>query len=405
MPKSFYNLLTASGFGNLCDGLLLVVLPLYAATQTRNPAEISALLFAAMLPWLMFSPFAGVLVDRYNRKNLMVFVSLFRCFLLFCACLIIFWQIDGVFWLYMLAFLLGCAEVIFDTVSATILPSIVSTEELEEANRYLAAVQFVTNDFLGKSLAGFLFSVTPWAPFFLQSLLHGGAAKAIYQISVPLAYKPITHKRQPLYSQIATGFRVLWHHPVLRTLSLLSVVRNILESGATAVLVLYALELLQLDEVGYGLLLSCAAVGGIVAAFFVQYLLAAWGSGNTLVIAIFLAGITFAVISFFPNTFVVAVMLFLFTMTEVVWNVVSTSFRQSVVPSELLGRVNASWRLTSRGTRSVGAIMGGVIAAAFGLTVPFLLMGLGGVIMSILTASRINNRAFEAGRDHAVVGD
>ena len=72
MQQPFHKLLLSAGLGNLSDGLFLVALPLYAATLTRNPAAIAGMVFAATLPWLVFSPLAGVLIDRYDRKRIMV---------------------------------------------------------------------------------------------------------------------------------------------------------------------------------------------------------------------------------------------------------------------------------------------------------------------------------------------
>lgn len=72
MRQPFSKLLVSAGLGKLSDGLFLVALPLYAATLTRDPAVIAGMVFVATLPWLVFSPFAGGLIDRYDRKRIMV---------------------------------------------------------------------------------------------------------------------------------------------------------------------------------------------------------------------------------------------------------------------------------------------------------------------------------------------
>ena len=247
-----------------------------------------------------------------------------------------------------------------------------------------------------------LFSVVPWLPFLTQLLAQGTAARAVQ--ALPGTYQPASRPGadSSVWSLVVEGFSWLFGHPTLRTLSILSVIRNIVEAGASAILVLYALEILKLNEAAYGVLLACAAVGAVLATLVTERVLRRFGSGNTLVASIVLAGVSYGVIGLVPNVFVVGSMLALFAVTEVVWGVVSTSFRQAATPDYLLGRVNGSWRLTSRGTRAIGALFGGGIASVFGLTAPFIVMGAVVVVMGLLAAPHLSNHAFETSSRAAV---
>lgn len=408
MPKPFFKLILATGLGNLSDGLFLVALPLYVSSLTREPKLIAGIVSIALLPWLIFAPFAGALVDFFDRKRTMVLVNTVRCALLLVLTMSLAFHWKSLAWLYLIAFLMGVTEVLFDTASATILPAIVSKRELERANNRLLATQLVTNDFLGKPIGGFFFGVVPWLPFLIQALAQGVAARAAW--AIPGAFRPTVQpaqSMQTLWLSMVEGFRWLLKHPTLRTLSILSLIRNILEAGASAILVLYALEILQISEAAYGALLACAAVGALLATFVVKTILKRFGPGTTLVVSIVLARISFGVIGLFPDVLVVGCMLALFAVTEVIWGVVSTSFRQAVTPDRLLGRVNGSSRLTSRGTRAIGALLGGVTASLFGLSAPFVLMGIVIVAMGLFAAPYLSNRAFEVfeGPVAAVVGD
>ena len=319
MQQPFRKLLLSAGLGNLSDGLFLVALPLYVATLTRDPAAIAGMVFAATLPWLVFSPLAGVLIDRYDRKRIMVRVNAARCLLLAGLTLSLALNVVGIGWLYLVAFLMGVAEVLFDTASATILPAVVPKSDLERANNRLLATQLVTNDFLGKPIGGLLFSVAPWLPFLTQLLAQGTAAKTVQ--ALPGTYQPAPRPGadSSLWFSVVEGFKWLLGHPTLRTLSILSVVRNIVEAGASAILVLYALEVLKLNEAAYGVLLASAAVGAVLATLVTERVLQRFGSGNTLVASIVLAGVSYGVIGLVPNVFVVGSMLALFAVTEVVW--------------------------------------------------------------------------------------
>lgn len=328
MRQSFHKLLLSAGLGNLSDGLFLVALPLYAARLTRDPTLIAGMVFAATLPWLVFSPLAGVLVDRCDRKRVMVWVNVARCLLLLWLTVSLAFGVGRLSWLYLIAFLMGAAEVLFDTASATILPAVVSETDLERANNRLLATQLVTNDFLGKPIGGVLFSVAPWVPFFLQLLFQGAAARTVQ--ALPGSYRAASQperSEQSIWSSIKEGFQWLLGHATLRTLSLISVIRNVVEAGASAIIVLYALDVLNISEAAYGVLLACAAVGAVLATFVTEPILRRFGSGSTLIASIILAGVSFGVIGLVPNVVVVGLMLALFAVTEVVWGVVSTSFR------------------------------------------------------------------------------
>ncbi|HEX2991810.1 MAG TPA: MFS transporter, partial [Anaerolineales bacterium] len=153
---NFWKLWGANGFSNLGDGLYQVTLPLLAAQLTRSPSAIALLGVMLSLPWLIFALQAGSIVDRSDRRKVMLWVNGGRLLILLGLTAAVLTGKASMIVLYAAALLLGIGETLVDTALTSIVPSVVSQERLTWANARITAAQTVTNTFLGPPLAGYL---------------------------------------------------------------------------------------------------------------------------------------------------------------------------------------------------------------------------------------------------------
>src|SRR6185503_15783670 len=153
---NFWKIWSANGFSNLGDGLYQITLPLLAAQLTRSPSLIAMLGVMTSLPWLIFALQAGSIVDRSDRRKVMLWVNGGRLLILLSLTWAVTMGYASLPMLYVAALLLGIGETLMDTALTSIVPSVVSKDRLTWANARITAAQTVTNTFIGPPLAGYL---------------------------------------------------------------------------------------------------------------------------------------------------------------------------------------------------------------------------------------------------------
>jgi predicted MFS family arabinose efflux permease len=164
-------------------------------------------------------------------------------------------------------------------------------------------------------------------------------------------------------------------HRLLRRLAGSLGVWNLVGNANGAMFVLLATRRLGLSEAGFGVLLACAAVGGVAGGVLAERIVARLGEGLAMRAALTFAGLASFAIPIFPNVVVVAVVFAIEGLCGVVWNVITLTLRQEVVPDRLLGRVTSAYRLVGVGTLPIGAALGGFIVNSYGYTATYWVSG------------------------------
>jgi MFS family permease len=357
LGRNFAKAVVASGFANLADGVLWVALPLLAVQLTRSPLLIAGVTVAARLPWLL-APVAGAFADRLDRRQSMLRVNLVRTVLLGGLALAVATDLATLAMLYAVAVLLGIGETLFDTSAQSLLPALVSRDDLTRANSRLYAVELVANEFIGPPLGGLLVGAGCLA-LIVGSFRAAGAGPA---------------GSTRLRDDIAEGARFVWRHPVLRPLAIMLGVQNMAFSAAFSVFVLFAVDPgpMGLSKAGYGILTATIGVGSLLGSWLAAPTERRLGRVRTLVLSVVVnaAGLVVPVVTALPVPIGAS---WLATGAAIVlWNVVTVSLRQRITPDRLLGRMNASYRLVGWGTMPLGALLGGLLAEALGLRGAFL---------------------------------
>jgi len=199
-------------------------------------------------------------------------------------------------------------------------------------------------------------------------------------------------------ADIREGLNYLFAHRLLRTLALMVGVMNLASSAAFAIFVLYAVAPgpMGLDEFGFGVLMTALAVGSLLGSFLVERVEKRLGRATLLSVAVAISAASTAIPGLTPNPWVVGAAFALAGFGSVMWNVVTVSLRQRIVPDALLGRVNASYRLLAWGTQPVGSLRGGILAQAFGLQVKFVLAGVSTLVLLPLFLTIVTDRTIDA---------
>lgn len=435
LGANYWRLWIASVVSNLGDGISGVAYPWLASAVTRNPVHIALVGVATRLPWLVFSLPAGVITDRVDRRRLVVAMDVIRTVVTIAVALVVLaYQGDlaspeligsgqaqppagsGLLLavLYISATLFGLAEVLRDNAAQTLMPAVVAKENLERANGRLWGAEMIMNSFVGPPLGGFLLAVAFALPFFLDAGTFAVAAAMAALLTG--SFRPEGGERAPARSFIADlkeGFRWLWSHRLLRTLAIVLGLLNAAGSASFATIVLFAQEVLHLDATGFGLLASAGAVGGVAGSFLAARISKSLGSGPSLASTFIVGGGTATVIGFTSSAPVVWVMFALGSFSAVLWNVITVSLRQAIIPDRLLGRVNSVYRFFGWGMMPIGIFLGGLLVEVvdgfsnreLGLRAPFFAAAAVELLLLIYAMPRLTTAKIEAARASAEASD
>jgi MFS family permease len=368
LGADFTRLWTASAVSTIGDGVTMVAGPLLIASLTRDPVLVAGAAFVQSLSWLLFSLVGGVLADRLDRQRLIVAVNAVRAVALGGLCAAIATGTVTIPLVYAVFCLLGACETIADTAAVARLPAIVAPERLAAANARLMATFTIGNQFAAKPLGAWLFAGAAALPFGVDALTFVAASVLVAGMrSVPAEPRPPATLR----GDIAEGVRWLWSMRLLRCLALSMGIANVAFCGAFAVFVLYARERLGLSGVGYGLLLTTFAVGGLAGTAVAGRLQAWFGATWVLRVGLVVEALTHLTLATTRRPWLAAAILVVFGVHTMVWGVIVTTLRQRAVPGRLLGRVAGVQTLLEAAGATFGLLLGGVLAQGLGITAPF----------------------------------
>lgn len=383
LGKNFRWIWSSSTAGNLADGILLAAGPLLVASITRDPLAVATALFLQRLPWLLFGVFAGALIDRLDRRLLTIQVDLFRAAVLgLLAAAIISGHLNLAV-IYVALFLIGTAETIADNTATTLVAVTVPKGLLGQANARLFGSVVVTNQLAGPPLGAFVFALGSALPFGLNTACFVGAGLFVSKVELPQRRqreKRSTSVRQ----EVIEGLRWLWSHAAVRTLAIMITLFNVTFGAAFSVWVLYAFERLGLGELGFGILMTASAIGGLIGSALFRRLEVRFSYAFLLRVGLIIETFTHLALALTTSPFLAAAVMLMFGAHAIVWGTTSTTIRQRAVPDPLLGRVTSVYMLGSTGALSVGTLLGGAIARRWGIIAPFWFAFVGSALILLL---------------------
>ncbi len=392
LPGSYWRLWTASGISNLGDGVLLAALPLLAARSTDSALSVSLISTFFTIPWLLFALPAGALIDRIDRRRILVSADLFRGVLVAGLAAIAAVTDVQIWMLWVLAFGLGVGEVFFDSTSQAILPAIVPADRLEQANGWRYSVEMATNTFLGLPVGSVLFAAAVWLPFGVDAVSF--VVAAVLAASLRGSFKPATAATpQSMRADVGEGFRWLWGHQLLRNLAIGLALTNLAFAACESTFVLFATRELGVSERFFGPLVAIVGGGSILAGMLGSKLVDKVGRRFAILVAAFAPAVTMTAIGTVAITWWVVAMTTVQAVMITIWSIIAVSLRQQIVPDHLFGRVNSVYRWFSWGAMPIGGVLGGVVAQNFGLRAPYFFGAAVILIAYVLIATHVTESA------------
>jgi MFS family permease len=382
MGTPFRWLVGSAWVGNLGDGIALAAGPLLVASQTQDPVLVALAGLLQRLPWLLFGLYAGVLADRVDRRLLVIAVDLLRAAVLVVLTAALVTGVVNVPTVLVAMFLLGTAEVFVDTTSATLLPMVVDKRDLGIGNARLMTAGITMNQLVGPAVGAALFAAGLAWPFVVQAVCLGLGAVLISRMAVPSVVRPAGPSH--VGRDIAEGFRWTWGNPAVRTLTLTIVLFNVTYGAAWSVLVLYATQRLDLGPVGFGLLTSVGALGGIVGTASYDWLERHVSLADIMRVGLIVETLTHLGLALTTTGWVAMVIMFAFGAHAFIWTTTQRTVRMRAVPTELQGRVGSLYSIGVFGGIIAGQALGGVIAQVWGVTGPFWFAFVGSAVLLAL---------------------
>jgi predicted MFS family arabinose efflux permease len=340
---------------------------------------------ACYLPWLLFGLLGGAVVDRTDRRDLMWRTDVLRAVLVGGFAALVAGGSATIAALAAVSFLLGIAETFFDNAASAIVPMLVDDSGIERANSWIFSTQTVMSTLLGAPIGGALYVLGRAVPLVTDAASFALSAVLVAMVSGSFRARSAQDEPTTIRRDISDGLRWLFGHRLLRVLAMLLAVLNGSFAAAEAVLVLYALDVLHLSTVGYGLLLTLVAIGGLVGTVLAPALLRWLGLRSMLAGVGLLQGVMLLGVGLTSSRVMAVAAMLLVGASSMAWNVVTVSLRQRIVPARLLGRVTSSYRVIGLGSMPVGALLAGVLARTYGLHAPYLIGG--AVLLAAAAAS------------------
>jgi predicted MFS family arabinose efflux permease len=376
-------LLASSWTTNLGDGIAIAAGPLLVASLTDDAFLVS---LAALLRWappLIVGLYAGVLSDRLDRRMVVIAANLVRAVVLSVLVVMMLAGTVSIIGALLALGLLATAEVFADNTSATLLPMLVDREDLAIANSRLQTGFITLNQLAGPPIGAALFAAGRAWPFMTEAVLVTVGVMLASRILLP-AHGDDTDSTSSLRRDMAEGLRWTLHHAAVRTLALTILVFNITFGAAWSVLVLYATQRLGMGAVGFGLLTTTSAVGGLLGTALYGSITRRVSLSNVMRVGLVIETLTHLALAVTTSPWVASLIFFIFGAHAFIWGTTSVTVRQRAVPSEFQGRVGGVYMISVYGGLVAGSAVGGALAVHFGVTAPFWFAFAGSAVFLVL---------------------
>ncbi|MGH8861919.1 MAG: MFS transporter [Jatrophihabitantaceae bacterium] len=404
LAPRFWRLYASSATSNLADGVGRTAFPLLGATYTRNPVLISGLVTFAFLPWLLFALPSGALVDRVDRRYAMSAANAVRAVTSAALAVLVLADTATIGVIYVASFLLGLAETVYDSASRAILPQVVANVDLDRANGLLTVEETLGQTFLGAPIGSAIFAVALSLPLIVNA--SGFAVAALLVLTLRGSYRAMrVEAPTSIRADMRDGVRWLARHRFLRSLTMLSASSALFGAMTNGVFVLYVLDELRLPAGDFGFVLLGAGVGGLIGGLLAPPLARRFARGPILVWATLGTAVATGAMGLTRNGYLGSVLFGVAGLSVMIWNVLTMSLRQALIPHHLFGRVQGAYRTLVWGAIPVGALAGGVLAAHVGVRAVLVIDGVLSLGTTLVLAVVVRGHRDLLARGHATAAE
>jgi MFS family permease len=381
---------TVSSVGTLVSGLAF---PLLILAITRSPlvAGIAGALRA--LPYLLFSLPVGALIDRWNRKRVMLLCDAGRAIALGSIPVALAFERLTVAQIYAVALVEGTLFVFFNLAEVACLPRVVATEQLPAATAQNQATDSIAG-LVGPSLSGVLYSASHALPFVADAVSYAVSVVSLLFIRTEFQGER-TAPRRRLRVEIGEGLAWLWRHPLIRYIALLTGGWNFVTAGEILIVIVLA-QHLGANPLVIGVLFAIGGLGGIVGAIIAPRLKERLSFSQAIIGSTCVGALTWPLLILAPNVLVLGLIEAVQFTTGPLYNVVQFSYRLALIPDELQGRVNSVFRLLAFGFQPLGLAVTGYLLQAKGPVTTVLCFS--AVMLALAISCTLNPHVRAAGK-------
>ena len=362
-----------------------VVYPLLILALTNSPAAAGIAGALGSIPYLLLSLPAGALIDRWDRKRVMILCDIGRGLAVASVAIAILFKALTIWHVYLVALIDGSLFVLFNIAELVALTRVVSREQLPQAtgqNEAAFGVVSITAPTFGTFLYGILGRSVP---FIFDAVSYTVSVISLFFIKAPFQTERVTVTRN-LRAEIAEGLNWLWHQATIRHLAILAGGINLATSSVPLITIVLAKEM-GAGDAQIGLIFSIAGIGGILGSLIGGQIQKRLTFGQAIITVIWSLALLFTLYAIVPHFFLLGVVSALGFMLITVYNVVGISYRLALIPENLQGRVNSTFRLLAFGFRPLGMALSGLFLERVGTTPTIILLSLWLLLFAFLTTS------------------
>jgi MFS family permease len=356
--SDFWKYWTGQTISNLGSSITLFALPLLVFKLSGSALDLGIASAATFLPYLLFGLILGAWADRVNRKRMMIGTDIGRAFIVASIPLLFAFGILTIWWIYIVAFIHATLTICFEAGEFAAIPSLVNQDDLVTANGRIQA-SYSGASIIGPLLAGVLVTLIPLSALLLfdaLSFLASSFSLALIRISFNKG-----GKRAPtsIRSDVTEGLRYVFSNPVLRNISIMMALVNFVGSTTYAQLIFFAKTRLQATDFQASLLYSAGSLGVVILALAAGPLRKHWSFSTVALGALMLEGILTVVFSLMRLYWAAVVLWTLIGGLGILFNINTSSLRQTIVPNQLLGRVMSIASVIAWSAIPLGSLLGG----------------------------------------------
>ena len=358
----------------------MLAFPLFVLALTHSPAQAGLIGAMRGLPYALLILPAGALVDRWNRKRVMILCDIGRAIALGSIPIALVLGRLTIAQLYVVSLVEGILFTFFGLAETACLPQVVSKEQLPTAAAQGMVIDSVSG-LIGPSIGGILYGIGRAVPFLADAISYGASVVSLLFINTKFQ-----EDREPaplhLWADIKEGLSWLWKKPLLRFLALLT-------GGMIAPVVGYSLILIVIAQSQHassftiGVILACGGIGSILGAFLVTPLQKLFSFGQIMIASTWIWALTWLLFAVAPNPLILGIVTAVTFIIVPIYLSVQFGYRLALIPDHLQGRVNSVFRLIAFGSEPIGLAVTGILLQAFGPITTVLVLFVPQFILSI----------------------
>ncbi len=393
--RDFTLLWSGQAISSLGTMITQTAYPLLVWDLSHSAALVGLVGALSTLPYIFLSLIVGALIDRWDRKRVMILCDIGRALNLA--------SVIGVLALGRLTVAQICANtliegtlyVFFNLAEASTLPHVVSKEQIPLATAQNEATTGTTV-LVGPALGGALFTLSQFVPFLADAISYTVSVITLSFIRASFQEARQEGQQRHLLAEIREGLSWLWRQPLIRYLALLTGGLNFVGAGLIPIL-LVLVKRQHGSSLLYGTILTIGGVGAIVGSLLAASIQRRFRFGPIIITLIWFEALWFPLYAVAPNPLFLGIISAGLFMVGPIYNVIQFSYRITLIPDELQGRVNSVFRLLAFGFQPFGFALTGLLIQWFSVVAAILFLSACTLLLAILTSA--NKHVIHAGRE------